>query len=273
MSDRRLSGYAQVRWWPSPAHAALALFIASDTYNGPDPSAPEERLIRVRTTQIELSEALNVDPRTVRTVMRDFVDMDIMVIGNGGRTWYLRQGADDPVRLQSRMMNEWPRLHPGPKRRRRSGEDDGAEALEPAQAAPFDGINEPDEYATEVAEIQWYEPDPPQLEVPDPRSAYLKDVRNGPAVATLERPVQREPRDGYPHEWEDWEHIRKWLLLSPPYNHVWWERVLRHFEWEESDAFEAYQQWHLVFASSDPSVDNPLRWAAQLRQAVPAGTS
>lgn len=109
MSEDRVNRYLEVQWWPSPTHAAIMLQIARDTWKLPDPSAPNEcaGMVRVRTTQAELSETLNVSPRTVRKVFNDFRMMRVMRPTDNSRTWYLARQADDAAAFTKRMQEQW----------------------------------------------------------------------------------------------------------------------------------------------------------------------
>lgn len=106
MSVPRVASMLEVMYWPSPAHCAAMLMIAGSTYASGDPSAPPELAgwIRVRITQGELSERMNVTPKTLRKVFAEFAEMDVMRRAEPSRVWYLNPKADDAAGLTRRMM-------------------------------------------------------------------------------------------------------------------------------------------------------------------------
>lgn len=135
MTEARVNRFVEIQWWPSPTHFAIMLQIARDTYRDIDPSAPPEceNMIRVRTAQIDISETLNVTPKTVRKVFADFRVMRVMRPADGSRTWYLNKRVDDTTAFAKHMLDWWPKMQ---ENRHRDGDA-------PANGTP--------------PEVEWYE--------------------------------------------------------------------------------------------------------------------
>lgn len=234
MADRRVLGYSGVGWWPSPTHGMVMMTIARDSWAGHDPAAPYPHSIRVRTSQIELAEALNVTTRTIRKVMNDFAAMGIMYVGNGGRTWYVPEKADDPAVLQERMMAEWPKLHPPTARR--------------LERMPEVGIA----HTTGSFERQWWEDDDPPAEATAAPGADVED--------TEELPLD-DPRSLGEDGLVD---ALRMLGASAPFSSAWVGRVMSYYD---DSLWTAYRDWYSEKARA--GADNIHRWGVALSELIP----
>lgn len=112
MTAARVDAMTQCEYWPSPAHASAMMLIAASTYRDEDPQAPPDLRgwIRVRVSQGDIADKVNVTPKTVRKVFADFAEMNVLRRAEGSRTWYLNPNIDHVYGFSMRML-EWRRLN------------------------------------------------------------------------------------------------------------------------------------------------------------------